>query len=245
MTDEFESDPDRYDGPHFARSMKIQAVLFDWRGILVADPPDQWWIGRAFEQLGRPPPTPAELSNLARAISDAGDQPAFAAALRQIDCSAELHAETSLRIFDAAGLDEDLATALYELDFRPDCHPYAIDTKETFQSLVRDEIKIAVVSDIHFDLRPEFEVHGLIEYVDAFVLSFEHGIQKPDAAIFQLALEALRVRPTEALMVGDRASHDGGAVAVGIPTLLLPTLREPSEQRLELVLRSLTRQRAE
>jgi len=217
--------------------MKVRAVLFDWRGILVADPPDEWWIGRAFQQLGRPQPTSAELSNVVRAMSEAGNQPAFAAALGRMDCSAALHAETSLRLFAAAGLDEDLATALYQLDFRPDCHPYAIDAKETFESLASNEIKIAVVSDIHFDFRPEFEAHGLSEYVDAFILSFEHGVQKPDPAIFLLALDALQVRPAEALMVGDRASHDGGSVAAGIPALLLPTLRDASEQRLGLVLR--------
>jgi HAD superfamily hydrolase (TIGR01549 family) len=217
--------------------MRTRAVLFDWRGILVVNPPEEWWIGRAFEELGRPKPTSAELADLVSAITEAGNQPAFVAAEQKIDCSAELHAETSLAMFAAAGLDEDLAIALYQLDFRPDCHPYAIDAKETFESLASHEIKIAVISDIHFDLRPEFEDHGLSEYVDEFVLSFEHGIQKPDPAIFRLALDALQVRPTEALMVGDRPSHDGGAVAVGIPTLLLPTLGEASDRRLELVLR--------
>ena len=217
--------------------MSLQAVLFDWRGILVADPSDEWWLALAFDRLGRSQPTTAELSTVAAAINAVWELPEFVVARRQIDCSAAQHAETSLAIFAAAGLDDELATALYQLDWRSDCHPYANDAKDTLETLAFNGIKVAVISDIHFDFRPEFEAQGLSEFVDAFVLSFEHGVQKPDPAIFRLALDALGVEPAEAFMVGDRASHDGGAVAVGIPTLLLPTLHDESEQRLGLVLR--------
>ena len=54
------------------------------------------------------------------------------------------------------------------------------------------------------------------------MLSFEHGVQKPDAAMFTLALDALGVAADRALMVGDTPSHDGGAAQVGIQTYLLP-----------------------
>lgn len=37
--------------------------------------------------------------------------------------------------------------------------------------------------------------------------------------MFSTALAALDIEPEEALMVGDRASHDGGAVALRIDTL--------------------------
>jgi FMN phosphatase YigB (HAD superfamily) len=46
-------------------------------------------------------------------------------------------------------------------------------------------------------------------------------VQKPDQAIFEIALRELDAVPEETLMVGDRASHDGGAAAAGITTLLL------------------------
>jgi len=212
-------------------------VLFDWRGILVADPSDEWWLTRAFEECGRPLPAASELSAIAAKVNAISAGPELAEAMSQIDCSAAQHAETSLRILRAAGLDDDLARALYGLDFRSECHPYAADARDTVRTLVANGIKVAVVSDIHFDFRPEFEAEGLFEFIDAIILSFEHGVQKPDPAIFHLALEALGVQAVDALMVGDRASHDGGAVAVGIPTVLLPTLREKSDRRLDLVLR--------
>ena len=92
------------------------------------------------------------------------------------------------------------------------------------------------MSDIHFDLRPEFIAAGLDRFVDAYVLSFEHAIQKPDAAIFDFALHALGLQPDQALMVGDHPRRDGGAATVGIRTLLLPPLRDCVPRGLDAVL---------
>jgi HAD-hyrolase-like len=86
-------------------------------------------------------------------------------------------------------------------------------------------VRVGIVSDIHFDLRPAFADAGLADLVDSFVLSFEHGVQKPNPQIFRVALERLAVEPAETLMVGDRASHDGAAVELGIPTVLVPPLK--------------------
>jgi FMN phosphatase YigB (HAD superfamily) len=47
-------------------------------------------------------------------------------------------------------------------------------------------------------------------------------VQKPDPAIFAIALRKLGAQAGETLMVGDRASHDGAAVTLNIATLLLP-----------------------
>ena len=78
------------------------------------------------------------------------------------------------------------------------------------------------MSDIHYDIRDHFRRHDLDRFVDAYVLSFEHGIQKPDAEMFTRALDALDVTADRALMVGDTPSHDGAAADVGIPTFILP-----------------------
>jgi putative hydrolase of the HAD superfamily len=53
-----------------------------------------------------------------------------------------------------------------------------------------------------------------------------------------VALDELGVEPAKALMVGDRASHDGAAVELGMPTLLIPPLTATSQQRLSVVLRA-------
>jgi HAD superfamily hydrolase (TIGR01509 family) len=176
-------------------------------------------VGPASPQRARAPePADDQVAATVEAVDRASELPEFAGAWERIDCSADFHRATYMRLFEVAGLGHDLGKALYELDFHADCHPYAEDALEVLRTLKDHDIKVAVISNIHFDFRPEFAALGPAECVDAFVLSFEHGVQKPDPAIFWLALGALQVKPSQALMVGDRLGHDGGAVALGIPT---------------------------
>jgi FMN phosphatase YigB (HAD superfamily) len=86
-----------------------------------------------------------------------------------------------------------------------------------------------------FDLRPVFRAAGLADLIAVFVLSYEHGVQKPDPAIFRAALAGLDTPAEQALMVGDRATHDGAAIEVGMPVLLVPPLRDVTHRRLDLV----------
>lgn len=72
-----------------------------------------------------------------------------------------------------------------------------------------------MVSNIGWDLRPVFREHGLDAYVDTYVLSYEHGVQKPDPRLFSVACEALGTDPRRVLMVGDNRVADGGAAALG------------------------------
>jgi FMN phosphatase YigB (HAD superfamily) len=77
--------------------------------------------------------------------------------------------------------------------------------------------------------------HTRAHVVDLFVLSFEHGVQKLQPEMFQIALEGLNLPASQVLMVGDRAAYDGAAVGEGMVTLLLPTLRSITDCRLHLV----------
>jgi putative hydrolase of the HAD superfamily len=92
--------------------------------------------------------------------------------------------------------------------------PYP-DAPEVLRGLRERGIRVGVVSNIGWDLRPVFREHGLDQYVDAYVLSYEHGIQKPDPRLFAVACEALQAEPRETLMVGDDRRADGGASALG------------------------------
>ena len=111
-----------------------------------------------------------------------------------------------------------------------------LDVPETLASLHARGVRVAVVSDVHVDVRPAFASAGLAPYVDVYTLSFEQGVQKPDPAVYARTLEAFRVTAAEALMVRDRSGPDGAAVEQGIATLLLPPLRDVTERRLHRVL---------
>lgn len=116
-----------------------------------------------------------------------------------------------------AGLPE----ALYERLLRPEGWLLYRDTEAALQALRAVPVPVAVVSNIGFDIRPLFAAWGLLDLVDAFVLSYEVGRCKPDPAIFARACGALGVEPERALMVGDTPA-DAGAVRAGCATLVLP-----------------------
>ncbi len=214
----------------------LRAVLLDWRGTLAVTMTNIEWVEQAFRRLGRDA-FADETQRVADALQDAERSPELAPAWQRVDCDAAFHRETYHRLFAAAGLDPALAAALYDAESDPAHNPFAHDVAPTLEALKQRGMKVGVISDIHFDLRPVFRQHGLADLVDAFTLSYEHGVQKPDPAIFVIALRKLGAKPGETLMVGDRASHDGAAVTVSIATLLLPPLAQVSDQRLDLVLK--------
>ncbi|GAA2586365.1 HAD family hydrolase [Winogradskya consettensis] len=202
---------------------QLRAVIFDWRGTLVTTLTPQEWAGAAMERLRRP----------ARPIPALEEEPPGD------DTDAERHRAAYYRYFADAGLDDDLADALYAVESDPAHNHFAVDAVPVLRAIAAHGTTIAVLSDIHFDIRPAFTAAGLGDVVNAYILSFEHGVQKPDPAIFRLALDALGTEPEQTLMVGDRAGWDGAALDLGIPTLLLPPLTDPRQERLALAARLL------
>lgn len=98
-------------------------------------------------------------------------------------------------------------------------------------------IAVGVISNIGWNIRPAIDACHMSCFVEVVVQSFELGALKPEAAPFRSALEQLGIAPERALMVGDNWSTDGGAQALGITTLLLPQVGDPSRPRgLEMVL---------
>jgi HAD superfamily hydrolase (TIGR01493 family) len=213
-----------------------RAVMFDW--ILTrADYPDlHEHLRRAHQQLGRAS-TDEDIDAWAARLREAVGHDDIRAAMATEDCSAELHRAANERHYDRAGLDAELAAAMYGLLGHPSFHPIYPDVAPALEAIHGVGIPIAVVSDFHVDLREHARLAGLDGLVDHWIISFEHGVQKPDPAIYQLALDALGTSPEDTLMVGDRPTHDGAAATLGIDTLILPVRdRPPGGDRLRPVL---------
>jgi HAD superfamily hydrolase (TIGR01509 family) len=153
-----------------------------------------------------------------------------------MDSSTTANRGLTLEMFHRAGIDSELATALYETEWNPRNRPVYPDVVETLATLVGTGVRIAVVSDIHFDIRSECE-RTIGPYVHEYVVSCELGFQKPDPRIFAAALEAVGLNPSEAVMVGDTPTTDGGAAAIGVTTLILPRLRAFGPRGLNVVCR--------
>ncbi len=85
-------------------------------------------------------------------------------------------------------------------------------------------LKIGLISNTIFPEKyhlRELKRFGLYSYLDAHFFSSEVGVRKPHPRIFQLALERLKIDPSEAVFVGDRLKEDvGGAQNVGMKGIL-------------------------
>jgi len=199
----------------------IDAVLFDFRGTLFGDEEDAGWIRNAAAGIGRAM-TDAEIEDVLARGAVVSEDPEIKALLDRCDTSLDVHREANLRWLREVGVDDELAIAIWARDGHPDATFAFPDAARVMAALHAHGIRMAVVSDIHYDIREHFRRHDLDRYVDVYVLSFEHGCQKPDAEMFTRALEALGVSADRALMVGDTPGHDGGAAHVGIQTYILP-----------------------
>lgn len=113
-----------------------------------------------------------------------------------------------------------LAEAIYARVETDRCwQPYP-DALPTLNALYAAGLKLAVVSNIGFDIRPLLDIWGFSGLCEAVVLSYEVGCQKPDPKIFWRACAALGVAAERTLMVGDTPA-DAGAVNAGCSALIL------------------------
>lgn len=99
--------------------------------------------------------------------------------------------------------------------------PYAT-TGATLAAIHAEGVPIAVVSNTGWDVRTVFAAHHLDRFVSAYALSYEVGLVKPAAGIFEFACDAIGMPTKDCLMVGDDARADSGAVAAGLRVLLVP-----------------------
>jgi HAD superfamily hydrolase (TIGR01509 family) len=220
----------------------VRAVLFDYSGTLFRLEEDDSWFhgievderqidGHVQAELMRRMTAPVVDFTETTAGSDVAAEATQAAhhAWVNRDLAPHLHREAYLHVLRESGVADDDAEALYGLMIDPvNWTPYP-DTAGVLEGLHRQGIKTAVVSNIAFDVRPAFESIGAAQFVDEFVLSFEVGAIKPDAAIFQTALARLGVDAAHAVMVGDSDEADGGARAVGCGFVLVDPL--PTAER--------------
>lgn len=203
----------------------MTAVLFDFSGTLFRIESTESWLRAVLAEAALELPEP-EVAETARALEAAGALPGGAAPVRLPAELAEVWAvrDESAALHRAAytGLSRrvplprpGLHEALYDRHMSPRAWSPYPDAAKVLSALRERGIGVGVVSNIGWDLRPVFREHGLDEYVGAYVLSYEHGIQKPDPRLFATACAALGVEPRDALMVGDSRPADGGAAALG------------------------------
>jgi HAD superfamily hydrolase (TIGR01493 family) len=154
------------------------------------------------------------------------------------DLSERAHRECWTALYSAADVVAvGLGAVLYEREISAEAwHPFP-DTLAVVNALATAGIPMVMVSDTGWGIRPVLGRHGLLRYFAGLVLSYEYGVAKPAPRLFTAACEILGVPPKDALMVGDNALTDGGAIESGVRVYLLPPVRDQGPRGLDAVLR--------
>jgi HAD superfamily hydrolase (TIGR01509 family) len=202
----------------------LRAVLFDWGGTLMED---EWSDEIALEghraglaALGRDGLPDAD--TFTRYLSEHEAELFPESREDEIDLAAVL--TTSFREQGVDLSDDDLRLFLKATqDVWSGYYTLAGSTHALLESLRARGLKLGLVSNTaspEWLLRPVLEEQGLLDRLDAIVLSSEVGKRKPHPAIFEGALGELGVQASEAIFVGDRLGADvHGASRVGMKTV--------------------------
>jgi FMN phosphatase YigB (HAD superfamily) len=108
--------------------------------------------------------------------------------------------------------------------------------QQTLRMLREAGLRTALVCDAGFTpgriVRDFLSEHGLLEHLEHCSFSNEVGVPKPDPRMFRDALDAIDVRPAEAVHVGDLLRTDiWGARSVGMRTIRITAINDDATER--------------
>lgn len=197
-----------------------QGVLFDFSGTLFRLEPDPAWFAELTDAAGRVLDDAAQRELLHRMTVPVGEPVPMDEQARRTwharDLSSADHRGAYLHVLEHSGVDDaDERERLYGEFSNPLNWTIYPDTAAVLRAVRDAGLRVGVLSNIGYDIRPAFAREGIDGLVDEFVLSFEVGHAKPDLVVFRAATAALGLPPERVLMVGDSAEADGASRAIG------------------------------
>jgi putative hydrolase of the HAD superfamily len=197
-------------------SVAVSALLFDFGGTLDSD--GVAWKDRFFHVWRK------EVGGVARERFDA----AFYAA----DDSLAGSVAPELTLTETVErLARGLAFRLGEGEGDPAARAASRFSRESLETLsgrgkllarLASRYRLGIVSNFYGNLAAACAEAGIERNFSVLVDSTDIGAGKPDAKIFQAALDRLRVRPDETVFIGDSMARDmAGARALGMRHVLL------------------------
>ncbi len=216
----------------------VRGVLFDFGNTLFAHASLATTIEASCRELGTPRSS-QWAEELAGRVESAAHTAEELRHPRDLDVHVwrdRWHMLYALADGEVPGLGAEVYAAMHDpLQWRP----YAT-TGATLAGIHAAGVPIAVVSNTGWDVRMVFAAHDLDRFVSAYALSYEVGVVKPAAEIFEFACGAIG-RPTkDCLMVGDDARADSGAVAAGLRVLLVPARTPGADNGVDAAARIVT-----
>ncbi len=123
-------------------------------------------------------------------------------------------------------------------------HVLFADARTLLTALRRAQVPLALITNGASDTqRDKLSALGIEDWFDAIVVSGELGIAKPDARIFEVAIDTLRIAPKDVAHIGDSLTTDvAGAHAAGLTSIWLNRIgatRAPAQPTPDFEIRSL------
>ncbi|WP_159886332.1 HAD-IA family hydrolase [Paenibacillus puerhi] len=97
---------------------------------------------------------------------------------------------------------------LYDLFTSPEHYTLFEDVEETLAELQNRGYRLGIISNFAPTLKAILEHKGILHYFEPVLVSTEVGLEKPDPAIFRLALELGGLAAEDVLYVGDHDRND-------------------------------------
>lgn len=184
----------------------IKAIIFDFFGVIQADPYERWLNKHGLKREG----PYAEAAD----VMDMGQITKLEFLERLSSLSGQPIEQVKSDFSEGIALDGSLVEFIKELGGR---------------------YKIGLLSNSRGDyLRPILTENAIMELFNNVIISSEVGIVKPDPAIFHLAIEKLGVEPGETVFIDDKSYNTAAAEALGIKTVLYKDLASLKESLTEI-----------
>jgi len=206
----------------------IQFVIFDFHCTLVDNGNAKEWLKRAQHAMeqssstGDPSSKQVKVDDeeLAKRIDQVWEIAKRIDPKARRDLSREQHEQVFHRVMTELDVDLNLSRFLYQT--LSDGWGAYNDSIPTLHRLKQKGIRMGLISNVGFDIRPVLKREKLEEYFDCIVLSCEFGECKPSGNIFRRVVDLLQAKVENCLMVGDDVHADGAAGLIGMRTLILP-----------------------
>jgi putative hydrolase of the HAD superfamily len=106
------------------------------------------------------------------------------------------------------GQIHEVCHELYDIYVAPEHYQLFEDVKECLAKLQEQGLRLGIVSNFAPTLKAILESKGILSYFDPVIVSTEVGLEKPDPAIFKLALELSGLEAKDILYIGDHERND-------------------------------------
>ena len=179
----------------------IKAIIFDFFGVIHADPYQRWLNKYGFKREG-----------------------AFADASNMVDKNFISWQEFFERLSELSGQPITSIKEIFYEDKQVD------DSLVLLIRKLKQSYKIGLLSNASGTyLRPILKEYGINDLFDTDIISAEVGIIKPDPEIFKLTLSRLETVPKEAVFIDDNAYNTEAASTLGVHSILYKDLASLKE----------------